>query len=67
MEVGLLVFQFHKVNNNYQEFQDKVMEQAMILLYNNHKIIKILKVQDSQIISRKVKTEQAMEFNQEVW
>jgi hypothetical protein len=66
MEVGLLVFQFHKVNNNYQEFQDKVMEQAMILLYNNHKIIKILKVQDSQIISRKVKTEQAMEFNQEV-
>jgi hypothetical protein len=66
MEVGLLVFQFHKVNNNSQEFQDKVMEQAMILLYNNHKIIKILKVQDSQIISRKVKTEQAMEFNQEV-
>jgi hypothetical protein len=66
MEVGLLVFQFHKVNNNYQEFQDKVMEQATILLYNNHKIIKILKVQDSQIISRKVKTEQAMEFNQEV-
>ena len=66
MEVDLLEFQFRKVNSNSQEFQDKVMEQDTTQLCNNHKIIRILKVQDSQIISKKDKTEQATVFNQVV-
>ena len=66
MEVGLLGFQFPRVNSNSQEFQDKVMLQVTTQLCNNHKIIKILKVQDSQIISRKDKMEQATVFNQVV-
>ena len=65
-EVDLLGFQFRRVNSNYQAFQDKVMQLATIQLCNNHKIIKILKVQDSQIISRKDKMEQATVFNQVV-
>ena len=65
-EVDLLGFQFRRVNSNYQAFQDKVTQQATTQLCNNHKIIKILKVQDSQIISRKDKMEQATVFNQVV-
>jgi len=66
MEVDLLGFQFRRVNSSSQEFQDKVTQLATTQLCNNHKIIKILKVQDSQIISRKDKMEQATVFNQVV-
>ena len=54
---------FLRASSSCREFQDRVMELVMIRLRN--KIIRILKVQDFQITSRKVKMVPATVSSQE--
>ena len=53
-----------RASSSCQVFLDKVMEQDLVMILRYNRIIRIPKELDSQIISRRVKMEQAMAYNQ---